>query len=286
MPDSLSVTGEADSWFVLDGVVVTGRGLALKGDLVGSALRHVTLVPGWGLQCDCEPLHAGEPSVEIEDSIGCVTIQHSILGSIVVVRNQATVDPVLIRVSDSIIDAMHTDHAALSDPETGMAYADLSILRSTVFGAIQVHSITLAENSIFDGQVCVQRGQTGCIRFCYVPPGSITPRRYECQPDMVEAAALAAVLAANPNGLPIQITAAQAAEDLRVQPQFNSRRYGMPAYCQLSDLCAPEIRAGADDESEMGVFHDLFQPQREANLQARLQEFVPAAMDAGIFHAT
>jgi hypothetical protein len=108
----------------------------------------------------------------------------------------------------------------------------------------------------------------------------------ECQPDMVEAAALAAVLAANPNALPIQITAAQAAEDLRVQPQFNSRRYGMPAYCQLSDLCAPEIRAGADDESEMGVFHDLFQPQREANLQARLQEFVPAAMDAGIFHAT
>jgi hypothetical protein len=36
----------------------------------------------------------------------------------------------------------------------------------------------------------------------------------------------------------------------------------------------------------MGVFHDLFQPQREANLQVRLEEFVPAAMDASIFHAT
>jgi hypothetical protein len=36
----------------------------------------------------------------------------------------------------------------------------------------------------------------------------------------------------------------------------------------------------------MGVFHDLFQPQREANLRARLDEFTPAGMDAGIIFAT
>lgn len=286
MPDALSVTGEAGTWFVLDGLVVTGRGLTLKGDLAGAALRHVTLVPGWGLQCNCEPLHAGEPSIEIEDSVTCVTIQHSIVGPIVIIRDQAALDPVLLHVSDSLIDATHVDHAALSDPETGMAFAELSILRSTVFGAIQVHAVKLAENSIFDGSICVQRGQTGCIRFCYVPPGSITPRRYECQPDMVEAAARAAVLKGNPDALPAQITAAQAFEDLRVRPRFNSERYGAPTYGQLSDLCAIEIRTGADDESEMGAFHDLFQPQREANLQARLEEFVPAAMDARIFHAT
>ena len=28
-------------------------------------------------------------------------------------------------------------------------------------------------------------------RFCYVPPGSRTPKRYECQPDMVERDVLA-----------------------------------------------------------------------------------------------
>lgn len=286
MPDALSVTGQEGSWFVLDGIVVTGRGLALKGDLAGAAIRHVTLVPGWGLQCNCEPLHSGEPSIEIEDSVTCVTIQHSIVGSIIVIRDQATLDPVLLHISDSIVDATNSDHTALSDPETGMAFAELSILRCTTFGALQVHSIKLAENCIFDGLVCVERSQSGCIRFCYVPPASKTPRRYECQPDMVEAAARASVLKANPNALPSQITAAQAAEDLRVQPQFNSERYGAPTYCQLSDLCASEILTGADDESEMGVFHDLFQPQREANLQARLEEFVPAAMDASIFHAT
>jgi len=286
MPDSLSVTGEESSWFVLDGLVVTGRGIALKADLAGVALRHVTLVPGWALLCNCDPSHSGEPSLEIEDSVTCVTIQHSILGPIVVLRDQSTLDPVLLRISDSIIDATHADHLALSDPETGMAFAKLTILRSTVLGPVQLHSIDLAENSIFDGQLCVQRSQTGCIRFCYVPPGSITPRRYECQPDMVEAAARDALLKSNPSATQLQITAAQAGEDLRVQPQFNSKRYGTPAYCQLADYCASEIRTGADDESEMGVFHDLFQPQREANLQARLEEFVPAAMDASIFHAT
>ena len=70
----------------------------------------------------------------------------------------------------------------------------------------------------------------------------------------------------------------------RVKPVFNSTRYGTPAYAQLALYCADEITRGADDESEMGVFHDLFQPQRAANLKARLDEFVPAGMDAGIIY--
>jgi hypothetical protein len=36
----------------------------------------------------------------------------------------------------------------------------------------------------------------------------------------------------------------------------------------------------------MGAFHDLFQPQREASLRARLEEFTPAGSDAGVIHAT
>jgi hypothetical protein len=35
----------------------------------------------------------------------------------------------------------------------------------------------------------------------------------------------------------------------------------------------------------MGAFHDLFQPQREANLRVRLQEFTPAGMEADIVFA-
>jgi hypothetical protein len=36
----------------------------------------------------------------------------------------------------------------------------------------------------------------------------------------------------------------------------------------------------------MGVFHDLFQPQRAANLHARLNEYTPAGMNVGIIFAS
>ena len=63
-------------------------------------------------------------------------------------------------------------------------------------------------------------------------------------------------------------------------------RYGKPSYCQLTTTCAQEITRGADDESEMGGFHDLYQPQRTANLQAGLDEYAPAGMDVGIIYAS
>jgi hypothetical protein len=81
------------------------------------------------------------------------------------------------------------------------------------------------------------------------------------------------------------IEALKRCERLRVRPQFNSVHYGTPTYCQLAEGCAEEIKRGASDESEMGVFHDLFQPQRMANLRVRLEEYSPSAMDAGIGYA-
>jgi hypothetical protein len=63
-------------------------------------------------------------------------------------------------------------------------------------------------------------------------------------------------------------------------------RYGSPVYCQLALNCPEEILRGADDESEMGAFHDLFQPQRAINLRARLDEFTPAGMETGIIYVT
>jgi hypothetical protein len=79
---------------------------------------------------------------------------------------------------------------------------------------------------------------------------------------------------------------ALAMADLRIRPRFDSIRYRTPAYARLSELCPVEISAGASDGSEMGAFHDLFQPIREANLQARLEEFIPAGSDVGIVFET
>ena len=256
---------------VFDGLLITGRSVQITGELAEVVIRHCTLVPGWAIDTHCRPENENEPSLELTDTNARLMVEHSIVGTIVVSENEVATDPISITVSDSVLDATRNDLQALSGPGYQIAHAVLRIVRSTILGRMRVHAIELGENSIFMGRVQVARSQMGCIRFCYVRPRSRTPRRYNCQPDLVLA--------------PLVDAEEKAREEERVRPQFNSTRYGTPPYCQLSEDCAEEIRRGADDESEMGVFHDLFQPQREANLRARLDEFTPAGMDAGLIFA-
>ena len=298
LPDALNVRGGRGSRFTLDGLLIAGRGIQIsghkadsaspepheRGDLCDVTIRHCTLVPGWDLDCDCEPQHSGKPSLRLSGTRAQIKIEHSILGPIQVMADRGKTDPIRITISDSILDATSEEHNVVSGIQGEMAYVRLTIARSTVFGVVLAHEIALAENSIFKGHIRVAHRQAGCVRFCYVPPGSRTPRRYECQPDLVERVitdlfAQHKISAAERDG---QREAAQ----LRVEPEFNGFRYGKPVYCQLSAACAEEITRGAEDESEMGVFHDLYQPQRAANLRARLDDYTPAGMDAGIIYAT
>jgi hypothetical protein len=248
-------------------------------------------VPGWTIDQDCEPHRPAEPSLELYATQACVVIKNSIIGAIHVHQDEVKRDPLLLKISDSIVDATSYQRMALDAPGFPVAHALVSIVRSTVFGQIHAHAMELAEDSIFMGKVRVARRLIGCMRFCYVTPGSRTPRRYRCQPDLVdkpikEALIKAAQDANLPRPTTEEIEAAQLSERLRVRPQFNSRYYGAPAYCQLSETCAEEITRGASDESEMGVFHNLFQPQREANLRSRLEEYTPIGMETGIVFAS
>lgn len=283
-PDSLAVTGQAGSRFVLDGVLVAGRGVRLSGELASFTVRHSTLVPGWTLGPDCDPMRPSEPSIELTDTRACVVIEHSIVGSIQVNVDEVAVDPVPICASDSVIDATGADCEgaeceAVGAAGSAFAHVRLRLARCTVIGRIQVHVLELAENSLLLGRVCAARRQIGCVRFCHVMPGSRTPRRFHCQPDLAEAQARAA-LPAHPT--PTQVADAEAAARRRVQPRFTTLRYGRPGYCQLALDGPEEIARGADDESEMGVYHDLYLPQRLARLEARIDEFLPAAFDAGV----
>jgi hypothetical protein len=280
--DALRVELGRQSHLTLDGLTIGGRSVHVRG--VGDdecppavVIRHCTLVPGWTLDVHCNPSDAEEPSLELRDTCARVQIEHSILGSIEVRQNEALTDPIPISISDSIVDATSRKMDAISGPSAcTLAYATLNIARTTVIGHTHTHAIELAEDSIFYGHVEVARRQIGCIRFCYVPPKSRTPRRYECQPDLVIAKA------DEDESDAIE----REAESLRVEPRFNSTRYGSPVYCQLSLDCAPEITTGASDDSEMGVFHDLFQPQRAANLRVRLNEYVPASSEVNIIFAS
>ncbi|HEV3166859.1 MAG TPA: hypothetical protein VGZ22_22720, partial [Isosphaeraceae bacterium] len=264
----------------LDGLLIAGSGLQIEGHLKEVTIRHCTLVPGWSLDAHCHPQSEAEPSIELFDTTARLVIERSILGSIEVNDARAESDPAPISISDSIVDAQSSKAKALHAPDCAVAHAALRIVRCTVFGRVQVHQLDLAENCIFTGEVKVARRQQGCVRFCYVPRGSVTPRRYDCQPDN----AIAAMVAGAQNTPVPESDKARVADQTR--PIFNDVRYGKPAYAQLADACPASIKRGADDESEMGAFHDLFQPQREANLRARLDEFTPAGLDAGLFFET
>jgi hypothetical protein len=284
--DAITLKGGAGSRLVIDGLLVTGRGLEVRGaggngdrpsgpDVCDLTIRDSTFVPGWTLHGNCDPWQTTEPSIRLDQTSAALHIVSSIVGAIQVLADEERSDPNTISIMDSIVDATSITHIAVGSSIGGAAFAALTVARSTILGRIFAHAIDFAENTIFAGSVAVARRQRGCIRYSFVPWGSRTPRRHRCQPDT----AREAVDTALP---PAERAAELARVLLHVQPQFESTRYGSPVYARLTDTCATEIRRGADDESEMGVYHDLFEPQREASLRARLDDCTPADMQSGV----
>lgn len=268
--DTFQIEGEQGSRFVCDGFLICGRSVAVSGPLEQVVFRHCTLVPPPRSEL---PRPGGPPASLILDGVaGDVLVERSIVGPIAVTSEG---ESTRVAILGSIVDAGHDRDDAISDgPAGGHARAVLTVRTSTVFGRVTTHALALAENSLFSGIVRVARRQPGCVRFCHVPRGSRTPPRHRCQPDL----ALEAVDPADTAG---RDEAAQ-----RVWPLWASRDYQQPAYAQLHRDAAPEIVRGADDESELGVMHDLFWPQREEALAQRLAEYIPAGGDAGLFIVT
>ena len=71
-----------------------------------------------------------------------------------------------------------------------------------------------------------------------------------------------------------------------MRPGFVAQSASHPAYAQLRLETPVEICTGAADEGEMGAYHLIAAPQREANLRIRLQEYLRFGLEAGIFYQT
>jgi hypothetical protein len=263
----LEIDLDADSEVTLHGLLIVGDVVRVPASSTGGRirLRHCTLVPGIALNVDGTPQQPTEPSLVVESGLVSVEIDHCITGGVRAHEDAS------VRIIDSIVDATDQTgvaYAALDDEAEG---GTLEVVRSTIIGKIHARILSLVSNSIlaarlaetdtWDYPVWAERRQEGCARFSYIPPGARLPRRYRCQP-------------------------ASSADAARIQPQFSAMRYGDPSYCQLSTRCALEIRTGAEDESEMGVFHDLFGPQRETNVAVRLEEYLRFGLEAGLFYAS
>lgn len=267
-PDALRIIGTGNGTpeaslptVVFDGLLITGRSVRVSGPVGQFVLRHSTLVPGWSLDQHCHPQHENEASIELSDNSTCLQVERSILGTILVNVDRTSREPNQIWLTDSILDAAGKSLAAVTGPDSQHAYAVFSARRTTVLGHVFAHSIDLVENSIVDGRMQIAHRQAGCVRFCWLHPDSRTPARFHCEPG-------------------------RRSDRARLTPCFTSKRYGTPGYAQLAPSCPEQIRRGANDGSEMGAFHDLFQPQREDNLKLRLDEYTPAGTHANILIVT
>ena len=253
----------------LDGLVISGGALRLAAfadvEIRELVLRDCTLVPGLTLNGDGSPTSPGKPSLIVEHPFAKVTLERCILGPIHAVTDAD------VTLTDCIIDAGAPESVAFAADHAGGTGAELTIAQCTVIGKVHTKLLKLASNTIFFAKLgpkpaetwiaplLAQRRQEGCVRFCYVPPGAITPRKFHCVPND-----------AAPTALPL----------------FTSLRYGDPGYAQLRSTTSPAIRTGGDNDSEIGVLNALFQPQREANLRLRLDEYLRFGLHAGLFFAS
>lgn len=289
------IKGGADSVVSLDGLLITGGTIrvpsAAANKLGRLRISHCTLVPGIELGRDGSPNQPDQPSLIVEAADVVVEITDSIVGGLRIGVGSR------VFVKDSIVDATDMSGVAYAHPDGESAGGELSIEESTVIGKIHSKLLRLVSNSIlwagladngetWTAPVRSTRKQEGCLRFSSIPEGSRVPRRYRCQPDLAVREAVEAAMKRNQN-LSAEARAHLAAGvQLRMQPVFTDLRYGRPAYAQLGISCPNEIRRGADDESEMGAFHHLFQPQRESDLQTRLDEYLRFGLEAGVFFAS
>ncbi len=238
----------------LNGLLISGDKIQVAGKTKALRLRHCTLVPGLSLTPEGQPDSPTSPSLEVE-SAAELEIEETILGGIRLNEDAS------LRLVNSILDCTSWDGVAVSGPDGSSPAGTVSIIRSTVIGRVHAGFLKLGCNSIFSSKVTSTKLQGGCVRFSYLPWDSRVPRRHRCQPVNLKNAA-------------------------KIRPIFTAFHFGQPGYCQLASSCPREIREGADDGSEMGAFHDLYQPQRETNLRVRLEEYLRIGLEAGIFYAS
>ncbi len=259
----LSIFGEETSTVIINGLLVCGgcihipasKPTGFLNELGTLQIDHCTLLPAESPPIESVPSQPRLARLQIATTGTVCKINNSITGSVLIHANASC------EIAHSIVDAGQEEEWAYKG-ETHFG-GELNITNSTVVGRVATQLLSCS-NTIFlsahssDPPVSARRTQEGCARFSYIPPGSVVPKKYKCQPDNLLKAA-------------------------RMRPIFNSLRFGDPAYGQLNEHCAWEIRKGADNGSEMGAFNSLFQPQRTDHLQKKLNEYLPFGLEAGIF---
>jgi hypothetical protein len=267
-PGTWSITLGAGATLTLNGLLIDGRLSVTASGGATLNLVHCTVVPGFSLS-------SGDPLAL--DLTSCIT------GAIALTSAASTFSAV-----ESIIDGGGAQ--ALTAGTAAAVAPAVAIDRCTILGATTLGSLVSAADTLFCGGLSVAQIATGSVATSFVPSGSFAP----------------SVLAANlcQPALALSTAADTASTLARVQPSFTSTTYGAPGYAQLRRTCAwpphttppqapvpsqapaPEILQGGSSRSEMGAFHDLYNPQRAQNLAAGLADYLRYGLAAPLFFVT
>lgn len=291
----LAITGAAESEVTLNGLLIAGAALIVPDDGTNAlrrlTLRDVTLLPGITAAAAGTPQQPLAASLVIEAPNVLVEIERSILGGI-----RAHPSTVIV-IRDSAVDTTERHNVALAGLDDSGPAGLVTIENATVIGKIHAHVFTLVSNAILDAAldsagdawplaVLADDTQQGCARFSWIPPGSRVPRRYRCQPSLALGEALRVARGDGPPLSALETATIERRVLAPLRPAFTARRYGAPGYLQLLTAVPGAIRTGADDESEMGVWGQVHQPQRESNFAVRAEEFLPSGLEARHVYAT
>jgi len=295
----LLISGGEDAEVSLNGLLIGGASLrvpAMDGDgnpnnLRRLTLRHCTIAHGLGLTRDGVRIDQNAVSMIVEKEGVEIVLDACVLGPLrSAAHAEFTMHSCIVSTGDSTASA----YEGLSPGEPG---AGLRMTACTVIGTLYCMHMKLISNSIIDAvatedgvPVHADRRQDGCVRFTWLPPTSVVPRRHRCQPELeigsrlkkleARAAALGTIVS------PARKQAEAASVRGWLVPSFLSLRYGDYSFCRLRDSAPGQLHRGADDESEMGAYHDVYAPQRAINLRIRLREYLRFGLEAGLFHAT
>ncbi len=256
--DSSPASTSPQSSVTFDGLLFGQEIIVTPGNLGYLDFSHCTLIPD---QLKIE-VNQGNDNLN-------VNLNHTISGGIESLPCKA-----VVTISDSIIDAGTLPQFPAVIIVPALSCYEVKVERSTILGLVDVTLIN-ASNSIFTEQVTSNRRQVGCMRFCFVPYKSRTPRQYRCQP----ALQLAKYSSNISDTEKVSIS-------LEISPKFTSTTYGDAGYAQLATDAPSEIFQGADDGNEMGVFSQLQQAIRLSNLKLSIDEYKRLGLETGLFFVT
>ena len=246
-------TGLPGSELIIDGLLISGGNVVLRGQFDSVRFNCCTLDPGSAgdapnsLQKSLDGRDLMTTQLLIEGAVRELVIDRCITGPIQE-RGGGRVQRLIIR--DSVVQALGNENAIT------VISGEVDLSRCTLLGPALVHSLEASE-CILNDVIKVDDTQNGCVRLSAWATGSIIPRQYES----VEIAPGA--------------------------PLFTARVFGWPGYAQLLESVDNAILAGgpgatisegAEDGSEMGAFAREKNPIKRRSLAIKYEEFMPLGL--------